>query len=122
MKKQEINKRNMYLKEDQDLIDRLNSVGVMSTGQVADQQKHEISSIKIEATLRSRKSMDDFDKSTSYFSKILGVFALIQIVIAIMQFSLDGLNSENKWLGFLFVLALAGLLSLIIKTVSKNLK
>ena len=45
------------------------------------------------ATLASeeltRRMFDAFDKSTAFFSKILGLFAIIQIVVAIMQFTLS---------------------------------
>lgn len=45
------------------------------------------------ATLASeeltRRKFDDFDKSTNFFSKVLGLFAIIQIVVAVMQFILS---------------------------------
>jgi hypothetical protein len=37
----------------------------------------------------TRRRFEEFNKSTSYFSKILGLFAVIQIIIAIMQFTLS---------------------------------
>jgi hypothetical protein len=109
-----------YLVEDQDLIDRLKSIGPMSTGQVADQQKYEISCIQIESTLRNRKSMDDYDKNSGRFSKVLGLFAIIQLVVAIMQFALDA--SSKKWIGFGYVIILGGMIIWMLKVADRHLK
>ena len=113
------NKDKLYLEEDQDLIDRLNSIGPMSTGLAADQQKLEVSSIQIEATLRSRKSMDDYSKTSSHFSKVLGLFALIQLVIAIIQFALDA--QSKKFIGLAYVIILTIMIFWILKVANKNL-
>lgn len=115
-----IRENKSYLEEDQDLIDRLKSIGPMSTGQAVDQQKYEISCIQIESTLRNRKSMDDYDKNTNSFSKVLGLFAIIQIVIAIMQFALDA--SDKKWIGFGYIIALSGMIIWMLKVADKHLK
>ena len=40
----------------------------------------------------TRRQFDKFDKTTAYFSKILGFFAVIQIVVALMQFILSVLG------------------------------
>lgn len=109
-----------HLEKDQDLIDRLKSIGPMSTGQAADQQKYEISCIQIESTLRNRKSMDDYDKNTSRFSKVLGLFAIIQLIVAIMQFALDA--SDKKWIGFVYLVLLVCMIGWMLKVANKDLE
>lgn len=119
MTDQKIKENKPYLEEDQDLIDRLKSIGPMSTGQAADQQKYEISCIQIESTLRNRKSMNDYDNNTSRFSKVLGLFAIIQIVIAIMQFVLDA--SDKKWIGFGYIIILGCMIVWMLKVADKDI-
>lgn len=43
----------------------------------------------------TRRKFTEFDKSTNSFSRVLGFFAVIQIIIAIMQFIL-GVQSTYK--------------------------
>lgn len=46
----------------------------------------------------TRRKFDEFDKTTSFFSKVLGLFAIIQIVVAVMQFILSVQTSiESSW-------------------------
>lgn len=113
-------KENLYLEEDQDLIDRLKSIGPMSTGQVADQQKFELNSIQIETLLRSRKSMDDYDRNSTRFSTILAIFAIIQLVIAVMQFGLDA--SDKKWIGIVYIVVLSSMILWMMKVFGKKIK
>jgi hypothetical protein len=37
----------------------------------------------------TRRQFDKFDRSTTFFSRMLGLFAIIQIVVAVMQFILS---------------------------------
>lgn len=100
-----MNKEN-YLPEDYDLIDRLNKIGPMSTGLAADRQKQKMNSIQIEAILRSRKKMEEFDKSTTWFSKILGGLVLIQITIAVIQFGFEFLTTNHFIVGIVLLMLL----------------
>lgn len=120
MKKQRDDNKEQYLDDDKDLVERLNSVKPMLNVDRREQQ--EVNFIQIEAILRSRKSMDDFDRSTTRFSIILGVFAIIQIVIAFLQFTLSVLEFENKWIGYIFLVALTAMVVFIIKEVDLLLK
>lgn len=46
----------------------------------------------------TRRHFDKFDRSTTFFSKILGLFAIIQIVVAVMQFILSVQTSiDHFW-------------------------
>ena len=112
---------NQYLSEDKDLLKELESIGPLSTGQALEEQKKQIQVIQIKALLRNRKSLDKFDKTTTRYTKILGVFALMQIIIALIQFTLDATSPENKWRGFLLMIPLAIIIFWIIKIMDKNL-
>ena len=109
-------KENQYLTEDQDLIDELNSIGIASTGQAFSQQQMKVDAIQIKATLRNRKSMSDMNKSTSRYSLILVIFAMVQIVIALSQFIFDAVTSEHKWTA----LSLAGFMAFSIWFIFKE--
>jgi hypothetical protein len=63
-------------------------------------QEHEqnLASLQIKSILRNRKSMVDLDKSTSRYSLVLIIFAMIQIVIALSQFMFDATTSTHKWI------------------------
>lgn len=45
----------------------------------------------------TRRKFDAFDKTTTFFSRILGLFAIIQIVVAIMQFILSVQTSLDSF-------------------------
>jgi len=85
-----------YLQEDEDLLSKLQEIGPVSTGQALSQQDRIISIIQIESILRNRKSMVDMDKSTTLYSKILGIFAIIQITIAGFQLVLGIKESPDQ--------------------------
>lgn len=104
------NDKKQYLPEDQDLIDQLEKIKEMTPGQTAEQHKKDLSSIQIKATLRSRKSMSNFDKSTTVFSKILIVFTIIQIIIALIQFSLSAATSGKPFYSLVLTLVLIGMI------------
>jgi len=121
MKKQENKKENQYLPEDKKLLEELEKSELFNTGITSEGQKKELQIMQIKATLRSIKSMKDFDKSTNYFSKLLIVFAIIQIVIAIMQFMLSAISLKNILIGFIFILLLSSLLLFIMRSVKKDI-
>ena len=71
-----------------------------------------------------QKSFTDFDKSTSKFSTILGVFALIQIFIAGLQLILDIETYPNKVLsvsfGVIFILIIFWIFKQVNKIIEKK--
>lgn len=91
----------LYLDEDKDLLKELEEANpeVNNPGPVT--QDYKLNSMQIKATLRHRKSMDKFDKSTTSFSLILMILAIIQIIVALMQFTFD-LLGDNKSLSYIF--------------------
>ncbi len=56
------------------------------------------------------KTISDMDKSTAIYSKVLGLFALVQIVIAGLQLMMQIKDSQDKYFGFfigiVFILAI----------------
>lgn len=96
--------------EDQDLIERLNSVGEPSTGTAFTSQQFELNKLQIEATLRNTKKMVDLDESNIKLTKYIGSFAIIQIFIAGLQLigDLDSLSNKLSafFLGALFIVGL----------------
>ncbi|HWH16610.1 MAG TPA: hypothetical protein VNU25_03435 [Candidatus Paceibacterota bacterium] len=89
-----------YLPEDQDLLDKLEAIGPMSTGDgLADQQRR-IQEIHIQALLRGRKSSADVDYSNKRFSVIIVAFTIVQIIVALAQFLLAANTGESFWAAF----------------------
>ena len=60
-----------YLKEDQDIFDRFNAIGKLSTGGALEEQKKKLVELELEATLRTRKTIKDMDEASSTYSTIL---------------------------------------------------
>ena len=52
----------------------------------------------------TRRKFTDFDKSTTHFSKVLCFFAVVQIVIALMQFILSVQTMSQEFVVKLFIL------------------
>jgi hypothetical protein len=77
--------KGLYLKEDEDLIQRLDDLKTVQTGSAYSSQQVELMKIQIEATLRDRKSVEGLNDSTEMFSRILIAVAIIQIMIAMIQ-------------------------------------
>ena len=111
-----------YLPEDQDLLKEIDSIGPLSTGLALEEQKKRIQVVQIKALLRNRKSFDKFDKTTSIYTIILIVFAIIQIIVALGQFIFAASSYSNKWLSFLVVVAIVGMIFLVLKSFGKILK
>ncbi len=109
MKKKVKNKENnMYLPEDQKLLDELEESGALSLDEVSPIQNKHLQIAQIKALMRSRKSFDKASKSTDIVSTIIVAFTIIQIVIALMQFIMDTFNSSHKVESFFVVVVLAG--------------
>ncbi|MFA5841130.1 MAG: hypothetical protein WC847_02580 [Candidatus Paceibacterota bacterium] len=111
-----------YLPEDQELLDELEAINPLSTGQALEEQKKRIQVIEIKALLKSRKSADTFSKTTTRFSIIIAVFTLIQIVIASMQFTVSILSVENKLLGIFLAISFIVIILWIIQKSNELLK
>lgn len=104
-----------YLPEDQDLLDELAGIGDMSTGSALSENQRKISAIHIKATLRSRKTAVDVDRSTARFSIILAAFAMIQIVIALCQLLYAFVSDIYAWQAFGVALVLLVAVVVIMK-------
>lgn len=97
--------KNLYLPEDKDLLDELDSIGPMSSGFPLQEQKRKISTIQIKSILRNRKTAKDLDKSTTFFSLILMLFAAVQTIVVSLQFILQASEYENKFLSYPFLIS-----------------
>lgn len=95
MKLENNKKENKYLVEDQDLLDELDKIKPIMSGE---DNQIKMNALEIRSTFRNRKTMSDMDKSTSRFSLILVVFAMVQIVIALSQFIFDAVTSNHKYI------------------------
>jgi archaellum biogenesis protein FlaJ (TadC family) len=114
--------KQQYLPEDQDLLTELESIGPLSTGQALEEQKKRVQVVQIKALLKSHKSMNELNKSTTRYSIILGAFALIQIMIILMQFILEASTSSNIWLSFTLVVTCAIFIIWMLLDLNKILK
>lgn len=81
-----------YLSEDNDLLDELDSIGPLSTGQALEEQKRRVQIVQIKTLLRSRKSAKDTEISNNHYSAVILLLTGIQVIVA-----LPGLLSP--WLG-----------------------
>ncbi len=111
-----------YLKEDQDLLDELEKIRSMPLQSVSELQQRQIQEIQILSNLRHRKSFEDSSKSTDYFTKVLGAFAIIQIVIALFQLTFQVMDSNHKILAFFLFLIFVYLLYKMISNFDKFFK
>jgi hypothetical protein len=102
--------KNQYLKEDQDILDELNSIKPFYVGQ--DHQQN-LASLQIKSILRNRKTMVNLDQSNKKYSRVIGLFAIIQIVIAGFALVLAIKNSPDEtfsiFIGLLFIIILVWL-------------
>ena len=117
--------KEQYLPEDQDVLDQLskNLEGIYAREALPkENMKTEIESLQIKSILRSRKTMIDLDKSNKRFSIVLGIFALIQIIIAGLQFVLDVSTSTNKGLAIFLAVAFVIIMIWVIKEMEGLLK
>jgi hypothetical protein len=86
-----------YLPEDQDLLRDIEDVGETSIGSKWNKQQHRLNEIQIKATLRSRKTMEDFNQSTERYSYVLVFFAVVQAVVGICQLIFSFVTSNFKY-------------------------
>lgn len=115
------NKESQYLEDDQKLLDELEGSDIFNPGINNDGLNKQLQIIQIKAILRSRKNMDSFDKSTARYSSILGVFAIIQIIVALMSFILQTTSTQNKWIGFIVTITLTVIIIWILRVTSKSI-
>lgn len=109
-----------YLPEDKKMLEDLENSELFNPRVNNDGFNKQLQIMQIKATLRNIKAMKDMDKSTSYFSKFLAFLALIQIIIAIMQYTLSVTSLDNKWLGLFFIILLVVIMVPIIKALRKD--
>ncbi len=104
-----------YLPEDKDILDSLDTLGPMSTGTALSEQQRKLQELQIRATLRSRKTANSMSKSTTWYSIVLGIFAMIQIIIMASQFMFDAFTSDHQWVALGVTVVCVGLILLILK-------
>lgn len=90
--------KELYLKEDQDILGLLET----HSGTSVD-EKALINKQQIQAILRNRKSLEDANKETQRFSRVLFVVSLLQLVIATFQFGFNVIDSKNIWIGVILL-------------------
>jgi hypothetical protein len=98
---------NLYLKEDQDLLDELAAINSAETpAQIA--KLHEL---QIKATLRCRKSVEDSnDEYTKKIAYGAGVIALASLLVSTFALIYQIEGGSNRWFAVFIELALAATL------------
>ena len=116
----EKNDKKQYLTEDQDLVDELESANVRS-GHLIDVQNYKVDSIQIKSILRNRKTMVDLDKSNKKYTIAIGLFALVQIVIAGFQLILDIKIFPDRRFAVFIALLFIGIIIWFTKIINKKI-
>lgn len=99
-----MNKKELYLPEDEDLMKDSDAIGPMSTGTVLEMQKHKMAQIQLAATLRSRKTATDLDRSTTRYSLTLIFIGLIQFIAICVQLIFNFSDSNAPaWFKYLLL-------------------
>lgn len=113
-----------YLLEDRDLIDELESIGPMSTGLALEEQKRKISEIQIKSILRNRKTSVEFNQATDKYTIILIAFAVIQIILTLLQLAVAASDLDNKTVGLFYIIFSGLMIWVVLKDFikTKNIK
>jgi len=106
-----------YLEEDEDIVNRIEELRVPLKS-----HEPELARLQIEATLRNRKSLEDFNAATARFSIILVLLAFTQIVIAWFAFMVSLETIGNAILKWTFLLSLVGILVYLFRSFDKDFK
>gem|GEM_PF-2308365 len=111
----------LYLEEDLDIIERMDKVSAPNgPGQVTEQQ-YTMARVAVEATLRNRKSLENFSSTTTRLTMILIALGLIQVVAMVFQFLIMISDIKYPWVGLGFFVAFVVYAVYIIKKlVPKN--
>lgn len=104
-----------YLPEDKDILDALEAIGPMSTGTALAEQQRRLQVLQVQATLRNRKTANNLEKTTIWYSIVIAVFAMIQIVIMFSQLLFDTATSEHKYIALSVVVVCCVGVTLILK-------
>ncbi|MDR3581704.1 MAG: hypothetical protein P4L67_00315 [Candidatus Pacebacteria bacterium] len=112
-------KNSEYLIEDKDLLNELDGLHESSTGLAGSRMMHKLIALQIKASLRNRKTADNFDKSTARYSLILIGFALTQLSVAIYQFLFEAEFSNHPYIGFFYFGAIVIIIICTFRQVSK---
>ena len=115
--------RDVYLKEDEDLLDELKKIGSPTSGIAEMGSMHKLTVIQIQATLRSRKTASDLNEGTTKFGKAQFAASAVLFVVAVLQLVTSiFLSGVNRWEGFgMEVIALLTIL-LVIYKISNDMK
>ena len=68
---------------------------------------------------KQRKTMIDLDESNKQYSKIIGLFAIVQIIIAVLQLVLSIKESTDKVLSVFIGLVFISMIVILTKLVDK---
>src|SRR3989344_8560474 len=96
-----------YLEEDRGFLAQIES-NRSNAFEGRERAKQELAILQIKATLRNRKSLHDFDKSTMRLSIILGAVAVLQLIVGLYQLLFMAQESDspqNKVLGYSMIVA-----------------
>lgn len=105
-----------YLEEDKDILDRLEELSIPMK-----YHESEFLRFQIKATLRNRKSLEDFNSATTRFSIILVMLAFVQIVIAWFAFMVSLEALPNLIIKVILIVSLGGMLIYIFKNFTKDI-
>ena len=93
------NNNEKYLAEDQYILKEIEDIGPQPT--IIEERMRQIGVVQTKAILRNNKIMVDLDKANTRLAKAVGIFSIIQIVIAGLQFILDLSTMANKVMAIL---------------------
>lgn len=110
-------KGNVYLYDDEELLDEIEIVGPQPTDM--EERKRRINIIQIKAILRSRKTMVELDHSNKKYSIVILFFAAVQIVIAGFQLILQINNFPDKVFTIFVTIAFIVIVYWLAKEMSK---
>ncbi len=116
----EKNEKDEYLARDEDLLTELDGLREASTRLGESRMMHQLIALQIKASLRNRKTADDFDKSTAKYSWILIGFAIAQLAVAIYQFLFEAEFSSHPYIGFFYFAAIVVIIIFTFRQISKT--
>jgi hypothetical protein len=114
-----------YLKEDEDLLDELESINMDTTGTELEKRKYQVNKIQIKSVLRNRKTAVDLDSSNKRFSLAVILIAIIQLLIALFQFTFEVASASltrNIIGGFILLMILAMVVFYLLKEFKNEFK
>lgn len=110
--------KELYLEEDRDLLDDVERLGDVQTGHTLSKQERKMGESQIRATLRTRKTMVDLDKSNKKFTLVILFITIVQVLLALFQFAYDiasNPSTKNIIGGFLMFIFFAFIVFFFLK-------